>query len=116
MGIGTVLLVITMLLNSNNDNLPNTSYMKLLDIWFAWHILNVFAVITYHIVIDGVRRYLEKLDEAGVSQLNASDDDNSVKPRGATTKINWINRIVIVVFPFFNGIYFIRILYLYYGL
>ena len=106
MGAGTALLVIATLLNAINGDLPKTSYMKLLDLWFFWHILNIFAVITYHIVIDRMRRYFEKLDEDAVSQPRALDDENSVNIRNATTKINWINQIGIIVFPFLNGIFY----------
>ena len=107
MGAGTVLFVRTMLLNGINDNLPKTSYMKLLDLWFVWHILNIFAVITYHIAIDRMHRYFVKLDEDSTSKLFcALDDETSVNVRNATTKINRINQISLIVFPFLNDIFY----------
>lgn len=106
MGAGTVLLVITMLLNAINDDLPKTSYIKLMDIWFMWHILNIFAIITYHVVIDRMRKHLEKVDEDTVRQFQAADDENAVERNNATDKINWINQIVTIVFPFLNGTFY----------
>ena len=44
MGAGTALLVITTLLNAINDDLPKTSYLKLIDVWFVWHILNAIML------------------------------------------------------------------------
>ena len=54
MGAGTALLVIATLLNSINGDLPKTSYLKLIDLWFLWHITNVFGMIIsvfWHIVL-----------------------------------------------------------------
>ena len=80
--------------------------MKLLDLWFVWHILNIFAVITYHIAIDRMHRNLAKLDEDAITKLCALNDETSVNVRNATTKINRINQISLIVFPFLNDIFY----------
>ena len=58
MGAATALLVIVTLLNAINGDLPQTSYMKFMDIWFMWHILNIFAMIIHHIIIDHSKWFL----------------------------------------------------------
>ena len=105
MGAGTVLLVITVLLNAINNDLPKTSYVKLMDIWFTWHILNIFAIITYHVILDRMREQFGKGNDDIVRQLHASNEKN-VAEQDATNKINRINQVVIIVFPFLNGIFY----------
>ena len=52
MGAGTALLVIATLLNAINNDLPKTSYIKLIDLWFLWHLASIFVMISYHIILD----------------------------------------------------------------
>merc|ERR1712077_38920 len=59
MGAGTALLVIATLLNAINADMPKTSYLKLIDVWFLWHIFNTFAIIASHIVLDRMRKQLQ---------------------------------------------------------
>jgi hypothetical protein len=48
----TVMLVLTTLINIVNGDLPSTSYMKLIDFWFVWHIVIIFVIIIYHILLE----------------------------------------------------------------
>ena len=56
MGAGTALLVIATFLNAINSELPKTSYLKYIDLWFLWHVISIFAMIVYHIILDRMRR------------------------------------------------------------
>lgn len=46
-GAGTALLVIVTLLNAIHADLPKTSYMKYIDVWFLWHVISVFLMIAH---------------------------------------------------------------------
>ena len=105
MGAGTALLVIATLLNAINSDLPKTSYMKFIDLWFLWHIFNIFAIIAYHIVLDRMRKHFRKLDEDSVQHFETAYDGNGTEKEG-TNKISKINHVVIMVFPFLNGIFY----------
>ena len=105
MGAGTALLVIATLLNVINGDLPKTSYLKFIDVWFVWHILIVFAIIVYHIVLDRMRKHFEKVDDEYIQQFQATDDTNAIDNVGSN-KINRINLVGIMVLPLLNGIFY----------
>ena len=58
MGAGTALLVIVTLLSAINADLPKTSYVKYIDIWFMWHVISIFLMIAYHMILNQLRSYL----------------------------------------------------------
>ena len=62
-GSGTAVLVIATLITAVKSDLPKTAYMKLIDIWFLWHVLSVFLVIVCHIVLDGLRKNIQNRNE-----------------------------------------------------
>ena len=87
-GAGTALLVIVTLLNAINIDLPKTSYMKYIDLWFMWHLISVFLMIAYHIVLNRLRSYF------------------NTKNINKWKMISRINSILIFAFPFVNGIFY----------
>ena len=108
MGAGTSLLVIATLLNAINADIPKTSYLKLIDLWFLWHILNTFAIIAYHIVLDRMRKELRQSDviDTKVFYLRrVKDNDDAIEvPR--SSKIIRMNYLAILIFPLLNGIFY----------
>ena len=52
----TTLLVLYTLFNSTSSALPDTAYIKMIDIWFLYCILMLFVIITVHVVVE----HLEK--------------------------------------------------------
>ena len=52
MGAVTSLLVLAALLSSLGDLLPKTAYIKFVDLWFNWFIVNIFFIILIHVLID----------------------------------------------------------------
>ena len=87
-GAGTALLVIVTLLNAINEDLPKTSYMKYIDIWFMWHVISVFLMIAYHIILNRLRSYFNTMDWNNwkmISKINAS---------------------LIIAFPAVNGVFY----------
>ena len=99
MGSGTALLVIATLINAVKSDLPKTSYMKFIDIWFLWHVVSVFAIIVYHIVLERMRSYLEKATEAENQVLHFKEDDTAYCKILGVKSINNINKAMIYVFP-----------------
>ena len=54
MGSVTALLVLAALLGTLEENLPKSSQMKLIDMWFLWYIINIFFIIIFHVVIENL--------------------------------------------------------------
>ena len=107
MGSGTALLVIATLITAVKSDLPKTSYMKFIDIWFLWHVVSVFAIIVYHIILERRRRYLETATEAENQVLHFRDDDAaSLKIRGVKLIEN-VNKVMIYVFPILTGSFYV---------
>ena len=87
-GAGTALLVIVTLLNAIHADLPKTSYMKYIDVWFLWHVISVFLMIAYHILLNRLRSYFNTKD---INKWNM---------------INRINGSLIIILPAVNGIFY----------
>ena len=102
---GTYLLVIVTLLNAINNDLPKTSYVKLIDIWFVWHITSIFAMIIYHIMLDIMRKHFEKTDDDRVHPFTATEDEDIMETDG-TNKIRTINNNTIMAFPIVNSVFY----------
>ena len=111
MGAGTALLVITTLLNAISGDLPKTSYSKAIDLWFLWHILNIFAIIAFHIVLDRVCKNFKKGRYVELTQFETKADQNCFDQDGSNM-IDKINKSGIIVFPFINGIFYSIYFYL----
>ena len=65
MGSVTVLLVFAALLGPIYDGLPETSYLKFIDIWVLWYLMNIFLICIFHIMLDrkfGNQNNLERRD------------------------------------------------------
>ena len=87
-GAGTALLVIVTLLNAINTDLPKTSYMKYIDLWFMWHVISTFLMIAYHIILNRLRSYF------------------NTKNWNRWKIIGRINACLIIAFPAVNGIFY----------
>ena len=87
-GAGTALLVIVTLLNAINTDLPKTSYMKYIDLWFMWHVISTFLMIAYHIILNRLRSYF------------------NTKNWNTWKIISRINSSLIIAFPVVNGFFY----------
>jgi len=105
MGAGTALLVIATLLNAINADLPKTSYMKYIDLWFVWHVVSIFAMIVYHIILDRIRTHYESKADDKVVSFKITDDIASLDKNG-WKRVNRINDILSIVFPTINGVFY----------
>ena len=111
MGAGTALLVIVTLLNAINADLPKTSYMKYIDLWFVWHVVSIFGMIVYHIILDRIRTHNESQTDDSVVPFKTVDD-TALLDRNGWNRINRINDILIIVFPTINGVFYAIYFYL----
>ena len=112
MGSGTSLLVIATLINAVKSDLPKTAYTKLIDIWFLWHVLSVFTIIIYHIVLDRIRKNLEGKIENEDEVYEYQQDDKYALDAPISTKVKRINKVLSVLFPTLNVIFYIVYFYL----
>ena len=111
MGAGTALLVVATLLNAINSDLPKTPYMKYIDLWFIWHVVSIFLMISYHIILGRLQKYFEVPDDNDVLPFKATDYMTKIK-RKAKKKISRIDVNFIIAFPLLNSIFYV----VYFGL
>ena len=112
MGSGTALLVIATLINAVKTDLPQTAYTKFIDIWFLWHVLAVFVIIVYHIVLDRIRKNLEKQTSKKDEIVEFDEDEKTSLDAFDAKTIKNINITLIIVFPTVNGLFYIVYFYL----
>ena len=92
------MLVLVSLLNIVNGDLPETSYMKLIDLWFLWHIGMGFGVTIYHIVLSIITRDM-KYDRQTDFQIHKGNESTN-------QRLGMINRYAIIIFPAINGVFY----------
>ena len=109
----TILLALVTLFGatSMNANFPKTSAFKVIDAWFIWFLLNIFLIITHHILIARLNDAKEKKD----NQLHPQTctPNKGVRSQAAENRnetIKFINRMAIAFFPIamaiFSTVYF----------
>ena len=96
MGAGTSLLVIATLFSGISSDLPKTSYVKLIDIWFLWHNISILAIIFCHIILNRLNMYLKNLENNEVTS-----PENEVK-LDRMKALHQGNNILIMIFPSLN--------------
>ena len=104
-GAGTSLLVIATQFAAISEDLPKTSYMKWIDIWFLWHNISILVIIIYHILIDKLNRYIQALENIEVTQFELTDGMGSTKLE-LIKALHHGNNIVIMAFPFLNALFY----------
>ena len=110
-GTSTALLVLATLITAVKSDLPNTAYMKFIDIWFLWHVLSVFIGIVCHIALDRVRKSLHTQSEAqeAVDDREMDSADSTNKNHAKTVKN--INKALIVLFLALNVAFYMVYFY-----
>ena len=113
-GTGTALLAVVMLLNVINSNLPSTSYVKYIDLWFLWHVASIFFMIIYHILIGRLHTYSEdpKGDKCAPINMNKSMSQirkqrivRSAKKNNKNI-ISTIDKLFIFIFPILSSLFY----------
>ena len=72
MNLTSMLVLTTMFINVSN-NLPKTSYMKMIDVWLLFNLLYPFLVVLLHTYMDTLRNQEE------TEMNNADIDTNKVR-------------------------------------
>ena len=104
-GAGTSLLVILTLINAISNELPKTSYVKNMDIWFVWHLTTIFVIIAYHIFLDRVMKHLLESFDNCIRPLNIKKGGDS-RQESIKSKIRQHNRKAILFFPMLNIVFY----------
>ena len=66
---------------------------------FLWHVVSVFAIIAYHIVLDRVRSFLAQGEEATNNVLDFDNEDTESLRKRDVKFIENMNWAMIYVFP-----------------
>ena len=104
----TIMLVLATLLGVINEDLPKTSYIKLINGWVVWHITIMFTIIIYHIWIDMMRKQSMSYVIKKVAPLSQEmDDRNGIRIQNDINAIDKINKSMMIIFPFLNCTFYI---------
>ena len=86
MGSVTALLVFTTFLDTIYAELPETSYVKIIDIWVIWYLSNIFLTCVFHIFLDiyfKTNKDVSDVDDVGnkkrLFEVILRDTDNIAK-------------------------------------
>ena len=129
MGSVTALLVFTAFLGPIYDQLPETSYIKFIDIWVMWYMTNMFLICIFHVILDRSFNAREcnheernpTIDQvelfntgSNISQFNQQEVNNHTNSGNANQerdKTVIINGLAVQMFPvanlLFNIFYFL---------
>jgi len=110
MGSGTALLVITTLLNAINSDLPKTSYMKFIDLWFVWHGFSVLCIICYNITLGRMIKHFETPFPGikDIMELNYRPKEHMEKTKTQGKEKSYrFNQMFMVVFPIINMMFYV---------
>ena len=131
----TVLLVVVSLFSSVKEDFPKTTYFKFVDLWFFWYVVNIFIIISVHIILENVdipvslksdkthhmlvrsaKIELSPIDD-NLYQTNQDISDNQISEHMEEEENKWlsmerINTFFKIILPIgtivFNIVYFIR--------
>jgi hypothetical protein len=108
MGSATMILVLATWISVISGDLPKTSYVKLIDVWFVWHVTTTFAMVVYHILLDRLRTRQISFNIVEATPQEKVKD--GIQIQNTKVKITRINKIIIIIFTFINctfyGVYF----------
>ena len=79
----TSMLVLTTMFINVSNNLPKTSYMKMIDVWLLFHLLYPFLVVLIHNYMDTLRNDDER-------EINKPWQINNSKWRKWQQSTNWV--------------------------
>ena len=83
----TVMLVLVTMFISVSENLPKTSYMKMMDVWLLFNLLYPFIVVLLHTYMDTLRNDDEReINHHG--RAIAVDDNKSDKRQNISPNIS----------------------------
>ena len=107
MGAATMILVLATWINIINGELPKTSYVKLIDFWFVWHISVTFAVILYHILVDKIRKQSLPTNIIKIKPLDEGTNNPAMEDVDCNDRMSNINKLFMVVFGILDILFYV---------
>ena len=90
----TVMLVLTTMFISVSQNLPKTSYIKMIDVWLIFNLIVPFVEVLLHTYKDALREEEREVNHHGRVRKLGNDDseENDTKENADTVKNinNWV--------------------------
>jgi hypothetical protein len=82
----SMLVLTTMFINVSN-NLPKTSYMKMVDVWLLFNLLYPFVVVLIHTYIDTLRNDDEREINHHGKAININEGSNDKEQAGSRIQV-----------------------------
>ena len=76
-----------MFINVSN-NLPKTSYMKMMDVWLLFNLLYPFIVVLLHTYMDTLRNDEEREINHHGKTIQVTDENKDKEESDSTIKVN----------------------------
>ena len=112
MGAGTSLLVVVTLLNAVKGDLPKTAYIKLIDIWFLWHVVSILTIIVYHIILHRIRMHLIPQTNVDADYFDEQHNDVGDLTEVSKNKIRNINNALTLSYPILHLLFYMCYIYI----
>ena len=81
-----MLVLVNMFINVSN-NLPTTSYMKMIDIWLLFNLILPFIVVILHTYMDTLRNDEEREINHHGKTIHVSDEQNAAEQTDSIIKV-----------------------------
>ena len=107
MGSVTVMLVMATWISVISGDLPTTSYVKLIDIWFVWHLSISFVVVIYHIFLDRMNSSSATFPISEVKPRSQDYDEEVTNMKLKNSNIKIVNKRGATVFSLVNLTFYI---------
>ena len=97
-----MLVLTTMFINVSN-NLPKTSYMKMMDVWLLFNLLYPFAVVLVHTYMDTLRNDDEREFNHHGKTMKVGEDGKATEKDESESNVVKVNMFVYISGTKFNS-------------
>ena len=103
----TTILVQAAWINVINGDLPTTSYLKLIDFWFTWHLSQTFLVILYHVILHKLHTRSMSLHRSDIDHLHGEMIENDLPTIKDNPNIQKFNKLCMIILLFVNCLFYV---------
>ena len=89
------MLVLTTIFIDVSNNLPKTSYMKMMDVWLLFNLIIPFMVVLIHTYMDTLRKSDDE-DKDDIKTLSRHDMEQR---KQKTKRLNFLQRVSLIYNP-----------------
>ena len=75
------------------NDLPKTTYTKMIDVWVAWHFIFTFSVILYNILLDRLRVINTPLTDNEIGPFQEDNEEERDQTTNSDVRIKKINKL-----------------------